>query len=143
MTFSADAPGQSPSAIQLSRWRWLGTLIFLIAPVVLAASAVMQKSVTVDEYQALPHGLAVLKTGDFRLATTTQPLSQYLPALPLRWAGARLDTSKFAESPSTWALGLQFIQENRDDYHRYFVFGRMISGLLLPPACFLDYDFSR
>src|SRR5581483_6420148 len=132
-----------PAVQQMSRWRWLGTVMILMAPMMLAASAVMQKSVTVDEYQALPHGLAVIQTGDFHLATTTQPLSQYLPALPLRFVGARLDTSRLSESPSTWALGLQFMQENRDDYQRYFMVGRMVSVLVLGATCLLAYGFSR
>jgi hypothetical protein len=132
-----------PPRSSARHWYWPTVVIVLLAPVALAGSAVIQASVTVDEYQALPHGLALLKTGDFRLATTTQPLSQYLPATPLLFSNAKLDRSRIAEAPSTWALGLQFMQENRDAYHRYFLLGRAVSVLVLFATCLLAYGFSR
>jgi hypothetical protein len=139
MTSSADVT----DAAARPHWRWLVLLALWTIPVVLSASAVLQKSVTVDEFQALPHGLALLKTGDFRLATTTQPLPQYLPALPLLFTDARLDSSRLAGFSSTWELGKYFMEENRADYQRYFTYGRMVSILVLCATCLLAYGFSR
>ena len=50
----------------------------------LALSAVSKKSVTIDEFQALPTGLTILKTGDLRFPKGTPPLSQVLPAIQAR-----------------------------------------------------------
>ena len=54
-------------------WRSISTF-FIVIGLALAATAVRQKSVTVDEFQALPSGLAILKTGDFRLSSWHAPL---------------------------------------------------------------------
>jgi hypothetical protein len=97
----------------------------------------------VDEYQALPHGLAILKTGDFRLATTVQPLSQVLPALPLLATEARFDQAEFAEAKSTWKVGWQFMHANRGSYHDYFLAGRAVSVLVLLLTSVLAWGFSR
>jgi hypothetical protein len=109
----------------------------------LAVTAVAQKSVTVDEYQALPHGLAILRTGDFHLATGVQPLASVLPALAVSPTSARLDTSHFADETSTWALGRQFLQENAAGYHYYFMVGRLVSAAVLLLTALLAYGFAR
>jgi hypothetical protein len=125
------------------RWRRVALAAALLPPFGLALSAAAEKSVTVDEYQALPHGLAILRTGDFRLATTTQPLGQVLPALPLLITPARLDGKELASQPTTWGVGRQFARENTEGYHGYLMAGRAVSALVLLVTCVFAWRLSQ
>jgi hypothetical protein len=128
----------------------------LVATFALAAGSAAQKSVTVDEYQALPHGLAIWKTGDFHLATAVPVLPSVLPAIPALAAGAPLDTAAMPQYTSSWQCGLQFVVENAFDrdlqsgqylpsgrYHDYFLLGRLVSIAALLLTCGLVYGFAR
>jgi hypothetical protein len=99
--------------------------------------------VTVDEYQALPHGLAVLQTGDFHLSTAVPPLSHLLPAMAVRLTSARLAPGPFAGSVSTWQVGAQFQRENAGHYHEFFLVGRAVSLAVLLLTCLLTAGFAR
>ncbi|MGH7139142.1 MAG: ArnT family glycosyltransferase, partial [Pirellulales bacterium] len=130
--------------------------LLLLTTLALAAGSAAQKSVTVDEYQALPHGLAVWKTGDLHLATGVPLLPSVLGALPLLPTQARLDVAAMPEYTSSWQCGLQFLVDNafeRDPrsgqylptgrYHYYFLLGRSSSIVVLLLACALVYGFAR
>lgn len=121
----------------------------------LAAGSAVQKSVTVDEYQALPHGLAMLKTGDFHLATGVPVLPSVLAALPLLATSAQLDPAPMANYVSSWQCGKQFLLENvpwqsgldpaslPGVYHDYFLLGRLVSIAALLLTCGLVYGYAR
>lgn len=130
--------------------------LLLLGTFALAAGSAAQKSVTVDEYQALPHGLAIWKTGDFHLATGVPLLPSVLPALGLLPTDARLDVSRMRQYTSSWECGLQFVIENGLDrdpqtgryfpsgrYHDYFLLGRATSIAVLLLTCGLVYGFAR
>ncbi|HVA50885.1 MAG TPA: glycosyltransferase family 39 protein [Pirellulales bacterium] len=130
--------------------------LLLLTTFSLAAGSAAQKSVTVDEYQALPHGLAMLKTGDLHLATAVPLVPSLLPALPLLATDARLDVSPMRDYTSSWQCGRQFVIDNaleRDPrsgqlvpsgrYHDYFLPGRLVSVAVLLVTCGLTYGYAR
>src|SRR5262249_50732604 len=125
-----------------ARAGWIA-LVMVAGGAGLAASAMVRKSVTVDEFAVLPHGLAILQTGDFHLDPGIPPLASELSALPLLPSSAHLDTASFADTVNTWQSGGQFMQENRDRYHRYFLYGRLVPLGLLALTCLLAYGFAR
>ncbi|HVX10659.1 MAG TPA: glycosyltransferase family 39 protein [Pirellulales bacterium] len=142
--------------MQLARHEKRIVALCLVGCFALAAGSAAQKSVTVDEYQALPHGLAICKTGDFHLATGVPVLPSVLPALPLLATEARLFTANMPAYTSSWQCGLQFVVENgfeRDPgsgrplpsgrYHDYFLLGRLTSIAVLLLTCGLAYGYSR
>ncbi len=119
----------------------------------LAAGSAAQKSVTVDEFQGLPLGLATLKTGDFHLGVTNPLLPSVLAALPLLATNAELDPAPVGAYTSSWQCGGQFLRENalsprippenRGRYHDYFLLGRLVSLSVLLAACGLAYGYAR
>ncbi|HEV3344946.1 MAG TPA: glycosyltransferase family 39 protein [Pirellulales bacterium] len=130
--------------------------LLLLTTFALAAGTAAQESVTVDEYQAVPHGLAIWKTGDFHLAKGEPLLSNLLTALPLLATDAKFDTSAMPGYTSSWQCGRQFVLENafaRDSqtgelapsgrYHDYFLLGRLVSIATLLVTCGLCYGYAR
>lgn len=137
-------------------WRGCASLaLLLLVCFALAAGSAVQKSVTVDEYQALPHGLAILKTGDFHLATGVPVLPSVLAALPLLATSARLDADPMSRYVSSWQCGKQFLLENipwqqgldlgalPGAYHDFFLLGRLVSIAMLLLSCGLVYGYAR
>lgn len=132
---------------------WLSVL--LLTAFALAAGSAVQKSVTVDEYQALPHGLAMLRTGDFHLATGVPVLPSLLAALPLLATSAQFDPATMRDFVSSWQCGRQFLFENvffqagldpaslPGVYHDYFLLGRLVSIAALLLTCGLVYGYAR
>jgi hypothetical protein len=119
------------------------SLALLAGGVALAATAVTQKSVTVDEYSVLPHGLAILKTGDFHLDPGIPPLASELSAAPLLLTSAQMDINEYRDAVTTWQLGQQFMRANANDYHRLFMYGRIAPLMFLLLTGILIWGFSR
>lgn len=129
--------------------------LLLLVTFALATGSAVQKSVTVDEYQALPHGLAMLKTGDFHLATGVPVLPSVLAALPLLGTSARFDPTGVHQYVSSWQCGKQFLLENvpwqqgldpatlPGAYHDFFLLGRLVSIAVLLLTCALVYGYAR
>ena len=117
--------------------------LLLLTTFCLAAGSAAQKSVTVDEFQALPHGLAILRTGDLHLAGGEHLLSIVLAALPVSWTSAAFDTTLMAAYTSSWQCGGQFMRENALNYHGYFLLGRLVSLACLLATCGLTYGYAR
>lgn len=148
-------PSETKLGLTVPRER-MAVGMLVLATFALAAGSAAQKSVTVDEYQALPHGLAIWKTGDFHLATGVPLLPSVVPALPLLATGARFDVTAMPRYTSSWQCGLQFVIENGFDrdpqtgqyypsgrYHDYFLLGRASSIVALLVTCGLVYGFAR
>lgn len=140
----------------LSRRHKQGVVVLLVTTFALAAGSAAQKSVTVDEYQALPHGLAILKTGDLHLATGVPLLPSVLPALPLLATDVLFDPAPMRHYVSSWECGAQFLIENgfvRDRetgqteasgrYGDFFLLGRLVSISVLLLTCSLAYGYAR
>jgi hypothetical protein len=121
---------------------WLA-LACLGGGLLLAATAAARKSVTVDEFAILPHGLAIVRTGDFHLDPGIPPLASILPGLALAATSAQLDTSQFAEWKSTWECGGHFMEANRAHYHQDFLYGRAVSLAVLLLTGLLAFGFAR
>lgn len=125
----------------------------LLLAFALAAGSAAQKSVTVDEFQALPHGLAMLRTGDLHLATGVPVLPSVLAALPLLATSAPFDIASMPEYVSSWQCGGQFLREcvMRESgpealpgrYHDYFLLGRLVSIAALLVTCGLAFGFAK
>jgi tetratricopeptide (TPR) repeat protein len=126
-----------------ARWRALALVAAFAVPTGLAWTAAAQKSVTVDEFQGMPHGLALWRTGDFHLATTVQPFGEMLPALGLLIAPAHFNAAEFAHARSTWEVGSQFMHANWDNYQDCLMAGRAVSVLALALTCILSWGFAR
>jgi 4-amino-4-deoxy-L-arabinose transferase-like glycosyltransferase len=153
--------GRSETPVSQAHWLTSGrertaVALLLLTALALAAGSAAQKSVTVDEYQALPHGLAIWKTGDLHLATGVPLLPSIVPAAPLLATQARLDVVAMPEYTRSWQCGLQFLIDNafeRDPrsgqflptgrYHDYFLLGRSMSIVVLLLTCALVYGFAR
>jgi len=116
---------------------------FVLLPLAAAGTAVARKSVTVDEFQMLPHGYGILRTGSFHLAGDSPPLPDVISALPMLAVAPRLDVAPLATYLSPWQVGYQFMQENRDHYHYYFMWARIVSLTFLGLTCFMTYVLSR
>ncbi|HWB11384.1 MAG TPA: glycosyltransferase family 39 protein [Pirellulales bacterium] len=149
-------PESAPSAWLTARRERLAVGLLLLTTFALAAGSAAQKSVTVDEYQALPHGLAILTSGDLHLATGVPLLPSVLPALPLLGTDARLDNSELPGYTSSWQCGRQFVIDNAfapdpqtgeltpsGRYHDYFLLGRLVSITVLLLACGFCYGYAR
>lgn len=130
--------------------------LLLLTTFALAAGSAAQKSVTVDEYQAMPHGLAIWKTGDFHLATGVPLLPSVLSALPVLATDAKFDLSHLSQYVSPWQCGRQFVVENAFEhdpqtgqlvpsgrYHDYFLLARLVSIAVLLLTCALCYGYAR
>lgn len=145
-------PNSFPAWSQGRRGKQLLALL-LFAAFALAAGSAAQKSVTVDEFQGLPLGLATLKTGDAHLGVTNPLLPSVLAALPLLATSAQFDPAPVAEYTSSWQTGGQFLRENalspgipaenRGLYHDYFLLGRLVSIAVLLATCYLTYGYAR
>ena len=120
----------------------LAAIVFL-ATLGLACTAVAQKSVTVDEFQALPHGLAMLRNGDYHLDCGVPPLTKELAALPLLLTSARLDPAEAGGALSSWEIGGRFMKDNAADYQALFGYGRAVSLAFLLATCMLTYGLAR
>ncbi len=121
---------------------WLLALLLVLSGF-LAWSSARVKSVTVDESASCPHGLAILKTGDFHADAGAAPLPKILTALPLLLEGTRLDTSQAARISSSWAWGRRFVSQNPARYHRLFLAARLVPILFLLLTGLLAYFFSQ
>ncbi|HVW39300.1 MAG TPA: glycosyltransferase family 39 protein, partial [Pirellulales bacterium] len=127
--------------------------LLLFAAFALAAGSAAQKSVTVDEFQGLPLGLATLKTGDAHLGVTNPLLPSVMAALPLLATSARFDPAPVADYTSSWQTGGQFLRENvfapdvppesRGRYQDDFLLGRLVSIAVLLASCGLAYGYAR
>lgn len=154
---STNAITMSRDVLRLSaRSEKLAVALLLLTTFALSAGSAAQKSVTVDEYQALPHGLAIWKSGDLHLATGVPLLPSILSALPLLATDARFDTAPMHDYTSSWQCGRQFVIENaflRDPqsgallpsgrYHDFFLLGRAVSIAVLLVTCGLSYGYAR
>ncbi len=109
----------------------------------LAITAVRQKSVTVDEFQALPSGLAIWKTGDFRFPKGTPPLSQVLPAFPLLFTPAEPGPSAADPELTSWNLGHDFVRQYSRDFDSYYFLGRGVSALALLLTLYFTYSLAQ
>jgi hypothetical protein len=134
----------------------LAVALLLATVFAMAVESAVQKSVTVDEYQALPHGLGILRGGDLHLATGVPLLPSVLSALPLLATEARFDAAAMRQFSSSWQCGSQFLRENAFDrdaqsgqyvpsgrYHDYFLLGRLVSIAALVLTCGLTYGYAR
>ena len=70
--------------VKYTKYAAIAVALFSVA---LAFTASARMSVTVDEFQSLPAGLAMIETGNYRYPKGTPALSELLPALPL-WLAA-------------------------------------------------------
>jgi hypothetical protein len=153
----ATSPRSSVSALRTPATTWRGTMewlasgwrgLALVALVVgaamaLASSAVSQKSMTIDEFVAVPFGSAMLKTRDFHLATNNPPLSYALEAAPMWFTQARIGTEGFAGQPSVWRVAQQFMDANRERFHQYTQLARSVSLGILALTLLLVYGLAR
>jgi 4-amino-4-deoxy-L-arabinose transferase-like glycosyltransferase len=109
----------------------------------LAWTASSRMSVTVDEFQALPAGLAVLETGDFRFPKGTPVLSEVLPALPLFLSGARVGAPARDPELSSWGLSHEVMNRQGTAFLGLFPAARFVSLLMLFLVFALTFGYSR
>jgi hypothetical protein len=100
--------------------------------VFVAFRAVRQKSVTVDEFAAVPSGMAILKTNRFIYPIGTPPLSQVLAALPVLKETQGIGDDPELTPPTSWSLGTVFAYlklsgHGKRSYHEVFMRARWVS----------------
>jgi hypothetical protein len=141
---AANDPQKSVSGDIEGRRVLLVCLPFLILPIglMLAVTAVRGKSVTVDEFSLLPHGLTMLQTGRFDLDPGIPPLASELSALPLFMGSAAIDDATIKNASSTWELGHHFMQASAATYHETFTAGRIVPLIFLLLNGVLTFGFA-
>lgn len=137
-------PGNPVNDFAASRRGRLLLILALLLNVTLATSSAFRKSVTVDEFALLPNGIAILQAQAFHIDRGVGPLPKILFALPVvMFSSAEFDTSDVHEYNASWRSGRQFLDQNREGYHRYFMIGRGMSIFVLLATCLLAYGFAR
>ncbi len=82
---------------------WILALVILLLMLVLVSSTVMRMSPTFDEQNHVTRGIAILRTGDYRLSLHHPPLANMLEALPVAW---RSETNFTTDMPSWQDYGI-------------------------------------
>ena len=121
-------------------------LLLLAVSFGLGLSSALQKSATRDEGVHLARGVAILKTGDFRLSIHHPPLMNMLSALPVLLSGRPVvfpdqDPSWLAADKDQFAEALA--EANRQNLLRFLQLGRLPSLLLSALLGFWVFRFSR
>ncbi|MEA2562343.1 MAG: hypothetical protein QOH06_3847 [Acidobacteriota bacterium] len=114
----------------------LAALLLLAVFAILCVHSLRWDTPTVDEFAHLPSGWYTLQTGRFDLFPLNPPLVKVLSALPLLALNPRLDPAARIENTGwyPWLYGTGFMELNRAEYDRIFLFGRLpvlALGLLL------------
>ena len=120
--------------------------LLLLAFLALGLGSAPQKSATRDEGVHLARGVAILKTGDFRLSIHHPPLMNVLSALPLFLSGRNI---VFPQGDPSWQTADKdrfaevLAQANRQNLLLFLFLGRLPTLLLAALlGCFL-FRFSR
>jgi len=111
--------------------------------VALAIFAVNKKSVTIDEFQALPSGLAILQSGEYRYLKGSPPLSPVLQALPAWMANVSAGEAALEAEINSWLLGHRFAKEHPENYQNLFMSARAASALALLATLLLSWLIAR
>jgi hypothetical protein len=116
--------------------------LLLVVFAILCIQGALRDSPTVDELAHLPAGYWTLETGRFDLFPLNPPLVKVLSALPLLALDPAIDTASPVENTGwfPWVFGTKFMEMNRPDYDRIFLFGRLpviALGMLLGLLAFL------
>ena len=125
-----------------SRQASLAAVLLLVVFALLCVHGLRWDTPTVDEFAHLPAGYHYLKTGRFDLFPLNPPLIKILCALPLLALDPAIDTATPVQNTGwyPWLFGTDFMERNREGYHRLFFFGRLpvlALGLLLGVVVFL------
>ena len=121
-------------------------LLILAVSFGLGLSSALRKSATRDEGVHLARGVAILKTGDFRLSIHHPPLMNMISALPVLLSGRAVvfpdrDPSWLAADKDRFAEALA--QANRPNLLRFLQLGRLPSLLLSALLGLFVFRFSR
>jgi len=112
--------------------------------VLLAWTSAARKSVTVDEFANLPHGLALLEGRAFHVDPGSPPLPRMLPALVVRALGPpAFDPSPLAGRRSSWELGRLFAHSDLERYEQHVLRARSVSIAVLLLTCLLTVGYAR
>ncbi len=104
----------------------------IIAPLLLlvlfslSLSSMLTKSATYDETSHLPSGYLYLKTSDFSFHNHNPPLIKILAAVPLLAMDINLDKERYAKIKGLEDIGLEFMNNNAQDYRKIFFYGRLM-----------------
>lgn len=130
----------------IERWALPIAALLLLAFLGLGLGSALQKSATRDEGVHLARGVAILKTGDFRLSIHHPPLMNVLSALPLFLSGRNI---VFPEGDPSWQnadkdrFAEVLAQANRQNLLLFLFLGRLPTLLLAALlGCFL-FRFCR
>lgn len=122
--------------LQNSRSFWLVISILLLFQFCLGLYSAQKLSVTHDEYWHLPVGLLTWKTGRTDFDRLNPPLIRNWATLPLLFTSAQTGDPEHSSDPADY--GDAFLKANPEQYHYYYVLGRVMililavaSGLLL------------
>lgn len=123
---AARAPGRGRTPW---RERWPAALL-LAAHLALVLWGAARNSVTFDENQHLPAGVAIATRGDFSVEPANPPLVKLLCALPPLALGARPPAAAALAAHSQYAAGESFMRLNAARYHRLYFAARALVALL-------------
>lgn len=116
-----------PDSLVSRRIKW-AIVALLAGHAVLGLDAARRLTVTHDEYWHLPAGLLAWRTGRFDFDHLNPPLTRMWGAVPLLFTGARLDSTRI-QPGDLFALGRQFLDENRATYERDLALARSANVL--------------
>ncbi|MBA3316206.1 MAG: glycosyltransferase family 39 protein [Planctomycetaceae bacterium] len=105
----------------------LGIVAVVAVHVALCVWGGWRHSPTVDEPAYLASGISHWEFGRFELCRVSPPLVRLVAAVPVRWAGPRLDWGRYETSPGVraeHAVGHDFLVSNGQDAFWLFTLGR-------------------
>ncbi|MGH3056214.1 MAG: ArnT family glycosyltransferase, partial [Gaiellaceae bacterium] len=115
----------------------------LAAHVALVCWGIARNSVTFDENEHVPAGVAIVTQGDFLLQTEHPPLAKTLYALAALAAGARVPPAVHATGYSEFDYGQDFAHLNADRYVRVFTAARLVPAAMSLLLALLVWHWAR
>jgi len=115
----------------------------LAAHLALAAWGIARNSVTFDENEHVPVGVAIVTRGDFMLAPEHPPLAKSLYGLAALAAGARVPPRLPPGQYNEFDYGQEFARLNADRYVRVYSAARLVSALFSVLLALLVWRWAR
>ncbi len=121
--------------------------VWVVLVAALAMGAARRQTVTVDEFQHLPSGSLILRTGEFYMHPKSPPLARAWCALPSLFLNASVPVDRrwreLAPGWGAWMYGTAFFLRNQGAYDRIFFWGRLFNLAWLLPLAYALFAWAN
>ncbi|MCX7919607.1 MAG: glycosyltransferase family 39 protein [bacterium] len=121
---------------------WFIIFLFILITI-LASLSIIANSVTTDEFDHVPGGLAQLRTGKFNMSPANPPLIRMWLAVPLLFVSPKLYLEPGFEQIDYVHYGMRFMTDNADRYFGYIKLSRIFVFLLIIPLVYLVWQWTK